>query len=257
MPRVTNTPPRRTNFEHVALATKTFSTEKPPVDSISWKLWLACHDIAEQALASDYVQGIKQGTLNPDNYGQYNVQDAAYCYNAQGDYRTVERRAEAAGFPELAAFAQARYESYLSYTESVLKEWHLAGGEAVIPGPAVKAYIDFEHSVANDMPPIYGIMAMIPCDELWPWLATELQSYATSGNLYSSWITDNNSWHGAYRLDNFIDLWFAAHPEVYQWDTALYVMRSCMTCEANFFRSACGQTLLPMPTTSETQSNNR
>ncbi len=239
--------PRRMNFQHAALAQQTFSTEKPPEDSISWKLWLACEGIAKEALASEYIQGVKNGDLHPDNYGQYTVQDAAYCYHALADYKAVENRSRAEGFPELAAFAQARYESYQSYNEQFLKTWHIASGDAVNPGQAVKAYIDFEHYVANKLPPIYGIIAMIPCDELWPWLATELQPYATANNLYSFWIKENDYWSGAYRLDNFIDSWFAAHPDVYKWDIALYVLQSCMTCEVNFFRSACGQALLPMP----------
>ena len=240
--------PRRTNFQHAALAQYSFSTEKPPEDSISWKLWLACQEIAQEALASKYIQGIKNGNLDPNSYGQYSIQDAAYCHNAQKDYQTIEDRAKADGFPELAAFAQARYESYQSYTEGVVEAWHLASAGAVNPGQAAQTYIDFEHHAANDLPSIYGVIAMIPCDELWPWLATELKPNVSSGNLYSFWIKENDDWHGAYRLDNFIDSWFAAHPDVYNWDTALYVMQSCMTCEANFFRSACGQKLLPMPT---------
>ena len=117
----------------------------------------------------------------------------------------------------------------------------------MVPSQAAKTYIDFEHRVAQELPPIYGVVAMIPCDELWSWLATELQPHSKSHNLYGFWIEENNDWHGAYRLDNFIDDWFAEHPAVYDWDTALYVMRSCMTCEVNFFRSACDQSLLAMP----------
>ena len=242
-----NRSPRRINFDHPALAQQTFSTDKPPEDSISWNLWLKSQDIAKEALASDYVQGIKNGLLHPNQYGQYTVQDAAYCYHAKNDYQTIVNRAVSAGLTPLAAFAEARLESYENYNADFLKDWHISSGEAVLPNPAVKAYIDFESHVANNLDPIYGIIAMIPCDELWPWLATELHSYGTPDNLYSFWIKENNDWHGAYRLDNFIDSWFAAHPKVYDADTALYVMRTCMTCEANFFRSACGQALLPMP----------
>lgn len=239
--------PRRMHFEHPALAKKSISTDKPPEDSISWRLWTQSNDLAEQALASDYVQGIKNGTLHPDAYGGYTVQDAAYCFNARADYETVERRATADGDAELADFAKARADSYASYNESFCKQWHLKGGDAVIPAAAAQTYIDFEHHVAHGLSPIYGVVAMIPCDELWSWLATELKPFAGDGNLYGFWIEDNDDWHGAYRLDNFIDDWFAAHPDVYDWDTALYVMRSCMTCEVNFFRSAGGQDLLPMP----------
>ena len=88
---------------------------------------------------------------------------------------------------------------------------------------------------------------MIPCDQLWPWLATQLKSKVSATNLYSFWITENNDWGGAYRLDNFIDAWFTQHPDIYSWDDALYIYQSCMTCELNFFKSAGGQSLSPMP----------
>lgn len=247
MPRQSSRSPRRLNFDHPAIAQLKISTRRPPEDSISWKLWIACADIACEALATEYMQGIKHGTLDPGSYGQYTVQDAAYCYNAQDDYRTMEARAKAARLPELAAFAQARYEGYQSYNTSFLGTWHIASGDAVVPGEAAQAYINFEHHVANDLEPIYGIIAMIPCDELWPWLATELQPDAIASNLYSFWISENDDWHGAFRLDNFVDAFFATHPETYDAAEALFVMRSCMTCEVNFFRSACGQPLLPMP----------
>ena len=243
--------PRRINFQHNALSKITLSTDQPPQDSLSWKLWLACQDIAEQALASDYIQSIKHGNLHPDNYGQYTVQDACYCYNAEADYQTLEERSNKAGYSELASFAQARYEGYQKYNKEFLTSWHIADGKAVIPSEAANVYINFEHHVANNMEPIYGVMAMIPCEQLWSWLANQLKADATPENLYSFWITENEGWHGAYRLDNFIDSWFKNNPDKYNEEQALYVMRSSMTCELNFFRSACGESPVAMPTKPE------
>jgi thiaminase/transcriptional activator TenA len=104
--------PRLTNFAHEALAALHLDVTKPAADSISAKLWAACDDVAQDSLNSDFMQGLGNGTLSPDKYGQYIVQDCAYCANAAGDYRTFEGRATAAGEPKLAAFAKARYESY-------------------------------------------------------------------------------------------------------------------------------------------------
>ncbi len=225
----------------------TLSTTPPTKGSKSWQLWTDSGDIAKEALDSDFIKGIGSGTLDPDEYGHYTIQDSAYCTHAQNDYRTIEKRATTEGYTDLAAFAQARYESYLTYTNQVIKDWHLASTAAIVPGPAAQAYINFEHYVANDLPPIYGVIAMIPCDQLWPWLATSLQADIRPGNLYDFWIKNNADWHGAYRLDNFVDSWFQANPEVYDEVTALYVFQSCMTGEVNFFRSATKQPLLPMP----------
>lgn len=240
--------PRRIDFSHKALAAIPLNDKAPPPeDSISWALWLECRDIAEQTLSTDYLQGIKNGNLDPNIYGQYTLQDAVYCHHAQDDYQAIEKRALADGHPQLAAFAKARYDRYVSYNTETFNDWHIADAKAVSPGDAAQAYIDFEHLIANKWHPIYGVIGMIPCDQLWTWLATEMTGDFGSGNLYSFWITENADWGGAYRLGNFVDDWFAEHRRNYDRDAALFVYRSCMTCELNFFKSACGQTLSPMP----------
>ena len=33
-------------------------------------------------MESKYIQGMASGTLDPDKYGGFMVQDAAYCFNA-------------------------------------------------------------------------------------------------------------------------------------------------------------------------------
>jgi len=241
--------PRRIDFDHPALSDTPLNDQAPPPDdSISWKLWLASHDVAHKALSSDYIQGVKKGTLAPTTYGRYSIQDAVYCYHAQADYQALESRATADGDLSLAAFAKARYDGYVQYTAETFEDWHIADAKAISPGSAARTYIELEHHIASQWSPIYGVIAMIPCEQLWAWLGSSLKSHATPGNLYSSWITENDDWSGGYRLDNFVDDWLAEHPEAYDWESALFVFQSCMTCEANFFRSACGQEVLPMPT---------
>ena len=50
--------------------------------------------------------------------------------------------------------------------------------------------------------PIYGAVPMIPCEALLAGLATELQPFATPGNLYRFWTVEKGCWHGPYRLDD-------------------------------------------------------
>lgn len=233
--------PRKNQLQHPLVS----DTNPPAKDSIAWKLWLNAADIAQEALQSDFIQGIKAGDLCPDQYGHYTIQDVAYCQQAIAEYQAAEDRA--ANEPVLAAFAEARRKSYASYAAAVLKSWHLTNIGSLSPGPAAQAYIDFEHQTAESLDPIYLIIAMLPCDQLWPWLANEIADGNRDGNVYDFWITENNGWHGAYRLDNFINSWFAKHPEQYREATANWVMQSCVMGETNFFRSACGQALLPLP----------
>ena len=240
--------PRHLDANHPAVKAVPLDDKTPPAeDAFSWRLWLECKDLAQLALESDYVQGLKNGTLDPNRYGQYTVQDAVYCERAETDYQTVEQRAQAAGESDIASFAKARHESYASYNQSTFAAWHIADPSAMELSDAAQAYADFEHKTATEAEPIFGLIMMIPCNQLWAWLASELKNDAGPNNLYSFWITGNNDWGGAYRLDNFIDAWHAAHPGQLDHRRALYTYRSAMTGELNFFRSACGQELEAMP----------
>jgi thiaminase/transcriptional activator TenA len=239
--------PRLLDLAHEAFATLTFNKAQPASDSISSKLWQQCQDIAKQCLQTKFVAGIGTGTLAPEEYGQYVVQDCTYCVNAQDDYQTVQKRANSANHPKLAAFAQARYEGYGKYTKQELKAWHIGNSDALALGQAAQQYVDFEHHVAVNLTPIYGVIAMIPCSQLWPWIASQLKPKSPSHNLYGFWISENDSWHPANRLNNFIDGWFAEHPDEFESKLALGVYRGSMTCELNMFRSGCGESLTPMP----------
>ncbi len=239
--------PRRIDYTSAALQDLPLHVDPPPQDSISWKLWTSCTDVAEEAFNTDYIQGIWLSSLNPGDYGHYTIQDCAYCCHAQGDFETIEERSSAKGFPQLAAFAKTKYEGYVAYTKELMEAWHLSNTDAISPSDAAAQYMAFEGSVAKEMDPIYGVIAMIPCEQLWSWLANVMDETPVAGNLYQFWIDENKSWDGAYRLDNFIDGWIKDHPNSYDPKLGLHAYRGSMIGEANFFRSAAGQSLLPMP----------
>ena len=240
--------PRLVDFTHELLAALDLDHAQPAAGSISEKLWAACQDLANDALKSDFMQGIGKGTLSPDNYGQYTIQDCAYCVDAADDYKTMADRANAASETKVAAFATARYTSFAKYNVAMLPAWHVGKADALALNKAAEQYIAHEHNVANTLEPIYGVITQIPCSQLWPWLCEQLKAGSPAHNVYGFWLTENDSMHGAHRLDNFVDTWFAANPDKYDWDTALFAMQGSMTGEVNLFRSACGQSLLPMPT---------
>jgi thiaminase/transcriptional activator TenA len=239
--------PRRMDVKQLAVSEGLVDKNPPPADSFAWTLWLDSQDIAQEALATKYIQGIGSGTLDPNAYGIYNVHDAVYCFYAEGDYRRAETRAKKAGEAEIATFCQVRYQSYEKYRTETFAAWGLQDAKAVEPGDAVHQYVEVEHTVAEKAPPIYLVAAMIPCDQLWPWLADQIAPKSPPNNVYEFWITENNSWSGAYVLDNFVDRWNGEHPGELDFDKAKAVYRACMTGEVNCFRAVVGEPLLPMP----------
>ncbi len=213
----------------------------PPAGSLSARLWDSSTDLAQDALNTLYIQGIAHGTLDPNNYGQYSVQDAVYCSNAIESYNTAIGKA-ADG--EIRAFLTARRDGYIKYKDNIFSQWHISQPSAINPSPAAKQYMAFESIVARQLPPLYLVVAMIPCERLWSWLANQVKPGSPSGNLYNFWINGNLNDSGAQKLETFIN----EHVNNIDVNQAISVYQGCMTGEGNFFRSAVGQTPLVINT---------
>lgn len=202
--------PRVVSPAHVATYPTTDSAP-PPKDSLFWTLWHSkeVQVLAQKALATSYIQGIKAGTLNPDRYGAYNIADAYYCYKGADDYQVAAARAEDR---HLKAYLEAKYRSYESYNAYFLKHWYVKDAAAVTPPQAMRDYAELESNVVRNESPIYALIAMIPCEYLWPWLANQITDGDVPGNVYRGWISDNNSFHGAYKIGNFLHAFMVANP---------------------------------------------
>lgn len=191
---------RSTNIDADLQAQHQLSTNSPPANSLFWKLWNTCIGTANQALNTDFVQGIKAGTLDPVVYGGFNVSDAYYCFKGAGDYLTAASKATD---PTLKAFLLKKHSSYETYNNTFPKTWHVKDATSIVPSSVCQEYSAFETQVVANEDPIYALIVMLPCEYLWAWLGAEL-SPANKGNLYASWITGNNYPQGAYAMGNFL-----------------------------------------------------
>lgn len=184
------------------------SVDPPPQNSLFFKLWNSNINIANQALATLYIQGIKNGTLDPIKYGAFTVSDAYYCYEGAQGYLNAESQTQD---PILKAFLLKKYESYNTYNQTFTSIWRLRDASGIVPLPPTLAYSDFEQDVASHQDPIYTLITMIPCEYLWYWLANQI-SPPVQGNLYASWITGNDYPDGAYTMGNFIEQYVKTNP---------------------------------------------
>ncbi len=198
---------RRIRITPEFLAKYNLSTDPPPQDSLFFKMWNANAGIANQSLNTDFVQGIKNGNLDPIKYGAFNVTDAYYCYEGAQDYLNAESQATD---PTLKAFLFKKYESYNKYNQTFTTVWHLRDASGIVPLPSTLAYANFEGDVASHQLPIYTLITMIPCEYLWYWLANQLAPPAP-GNIYAPWITGNDYPDGAYAMGNFIATYQQSH----------------------------------------------
>ena len=191
---------RSIKLESSFLTEHKLSTAPPPPDSLFWKMWNACTGIANKALNTGFIQGIKSGTLDPVTYGGFNVSDAYYCFHGAQDYLAAAQRASD---PALKAFLLRKYNSYDKYNKTFPKVWHIRDAEGIVPSEVCKQYSEFESKVASHQDPVYMIIVMLPCEYLWAWLGEQL-SPPVMGNLYAPWITGNNDPDGAYAMGNFL-----------------------------------------------------
>ena len=206
-------------------------TTPPPEDALFWKLWKANTHIAQEALNTDFVQGIKNGNLNPQTYGAFNISDAYYCFHGATDYQTA---ADRASHTVLKAYLQQKHDSYKSYNDTFPDTWRVQDGSSIVPTDVCKAYSAFESSVCQGEEPIYALIVMLPCEYLWAWLGDQLAGYEDN-NLYKDWITGNQGYSGSYKMGNFINEYSQQYP--LDADKALEIYTQAITYERNNFDS--------------------
>eukprot|EP00794_Sanderia_malayensis_P012376 gene12376-13649_t len=127
-------------------------------------LWNQMKEYHQLALDTPFIQGMKNGTLDPVLFGIYNLQDTVYCYNA------------------------TKFLSLLAKKSTGV----------------MKKYSKHELSVAESMDPTYSFEAMIPCSRLWPWLGKKLKVPPMQFGVYKEWIDENLTGTGYKLLEKFV-----------------------------------------------------
>lgn len=202
--------PRRIRITKEEVAKYALSTVKPSKNSLFAKMWDTCKPISEKTLTTDFVKGIGTGTLDPVKFGAFNVSDAYYCFNGEKSYLTAENKAKN---EILKIFLAKKYEGYKEYNATFPKVWRVKDASGVVPLKVSKEYSEYERHIVNTEDPIYVIPLMLPCETLWPWLASQMTEAERKDNLYASWVGENIDASGAYAMGNFLELYMKAHPE--------------------------------------------
>jgi thiaminase/transcriptional activator TenA len=226
--------PRRLTLSDQTVNAHQLSLVPPPPDSIFWKMWNACTSLAEEALQTPFIQGIKAGTLDPIRYGAFNVNDAYYCYHSAPDYVDAERRTD---HPTLRMFLREKYNSYQKYNATFPGTWRVKDATSIIPFDACHQYSEFETSIASKEDPIYCLVVMLPCEYLWAWLAVKL-SPPSAQNLYASWVKGNLEPDAGYAIGNFLDLYQKENPGTLDEQKAIQIYTQATAFEVKNFEAA-------------------
>lgn len=226
--------PRRVALTDVFKTEHQLSTDPPPADSLFWKLWDSSKNIAEQALDTDFLKGLKHGNLDPIKFGAFNVSDAYYCFKGTDYYANAEKRAEN---PILKEFLVKKVENYIAYNERFHTTWFIRDASGILPPPICEEYSAFESRVSTEEDAVYTLVLMLPCEYLWAWVSKKMLP-VKHDNLYGEWIRENNNPDVAFAMGNFLHLYQKAHPDKIDEDKALSIYRKAMEYEYRYFLSA-------------------
>ena len=106
------------------------SKEPPPDDSLFWEMWIDSYSFEKSSVNTDYIQGIKNGTLSLNTDGYSMVNDAYYCFEGPDNYHEAALNSDDFG---LRLYLLAQERSYREYNKNFNKNWHLKVSASILP----------------------------------------------------------------------------------------------------------------------------
>jgi thiaminase (transcriptional activator TenA) len=200
--------------------------------SLSGRLWSANEDLAADALAHPFINGLRDGSLDRATFAGYVAQDAFFLESFARAYALALARSP--DTPTLIALAGliAGIGDELGLHNSYAARWgiDMAGVE---PSPATLAYTDFLLSTAATCGLDVVLAAMTPCMRLYAWLGASLDAGAAGH--YAEWVQTyaDPGFDGlASQLEGLLDQHADDSPPVRR------AYRRAMRLEVAFFDSA-------------------
>ncbi|KAJ8030298.1 hypothetical protein HOLleu_26667 [Holothuria leucospilota] len=174
------------------------------MSKLSDQLWDSTKELRQDVMKTTFIQGLKNGSLDPVKFGKYVVQDVVFCYQGQKNMETIAARS----FGDLRDFMK---KEILSLRQ---------------------AYIEFLTYVAQSYDPIYFLVAFLPCMRLWPWIGEQLRQSESNFGVYQSWVNE-------YLTGDLFQSWedFINKSSTIDRDIASKIYTESMKDELEFFSS--------------------
>ena len=100
----------------------------PQPGTFFWKLWEYSEAYAIKSLNTSYIQGIKNGTLDPRNYGYSMVNDAYYSFRGADAYGEAAKKATDV---KLKNYLLEREKIYKEQKKRFAKKWHIKDASSI------------------------------------------------------------------------------------------------------------------------------
>lgn len=196
--------------------------------SLSHILWQTSAKVAQHTLETNFIRGIATSTLSPMHYARYMIQDAIFCHNVTQNLQTLLAKHQ---HPDYQLFLESRIAAFEKYTFTMFTEWRILQPNGINLSKEAINYINFQKKICHELNFFIALIAMLPCEMLWPWLAHQIDN-GDKNNLYYFWIESNKS--KGKSLQSFIDN-NSTHVDVI---LAKKIFHTSLMNELSFFRSA-------------------
>ncbi|KAI5056667.1 hypothetical protein GOP47_0028485 [Adiantum capillus-veneris] len=211
---------RETNYAHGI-------TKKVGEKNLSVALWNNSTDLLEMVWNSTFIRGVKDGTLNPNFYSAYSMQDAAWCKEISKVWEKVYVNDSAP--KALREYAKNSTRSYLECAKGLWEAFTVNKGATII-GSAATSYANIVNSSTINYGSPYIVIATYACNKLWDNITADLTPVMNSSNPYALWVYQNTGSSSSQAA--FIDEWA---PKWYDWNLSIAIFRQAMGGEIGLF----------------------
>ena len=215
-----------------------FPSTLPPSNSLFFQLLNQNKDLERPLLQSRFAQGVRRGDIDPRKYGGWVVSDAYYGFRVVKALRIPAANARRQNMLYLASFLDYKIEKlrslYKGYFGSI---WHLTDERSIAPSRSIGNYVRFIEGVSQNQPPIYALIAELPCEVVWPILANKLDREVSRDNPYRFWVDENKRDDGGFRIANAIEEFRTRFPGQIDHELAAKIFRTSYRYEIENFNS--------------------
>jgi len=205
------------------------------IDAISFsqQLWENNLIVANEVLDTPFLRAIADGSLPPDVYGAFIMQDIYYCEKAQVAYEIgINRTNNVPSKKDLQIFFEERLENYVQYNGLYRAQWQIAPS-CIKPLPNTSNYVQLESDIAENQQEELLAVVMTPCMVLWDWLGSQLLNRTSDSNPYLSFIKYMRDPDGVEAMNSFLDILIPSLDEA----VASEVYHSAILGELGMFNS--------------------
>ena len=178
-------------------------------DTFSEELWAANEDIYRAILRHPFLRGLQDGSLDPDIFAFYIVQDARYLEAFATALRATAAKAPRAEWARLlTADAEDSLQQERRLHDQVFAEHGIApdAAAAMESTPDAFAYTSYLIATASSRPFEEAVTALLPCYWIYWEVGKALQAQGSPNARYQSWIDTYVSEGYAVSVQAIIDI---------------------------------------------------